>query len=108
MGSDAILAPVVDGADVDPRPLQVAPSPLGFGERLVAEGYVLGRQALVVGAEQELAVEMRLACNSGLVDAQLAGAGAAQEALEDRLGPELAVQLCAALGGAHLVRGGNA
>ncbi len=59
MGADAVLTPVVDGADVDARSLQVAPSPFGLVERLVAKRYVLSRQGLVVGAEQELAIEVR-------------------------------------------------
>jgi hypothetical protein len=84
MSADAVLAPVVDGADVDARSLHVAPSPFGLIERLVAERDVLSRQALVVGAEQELAVEVRLGGEGGLVDTQLARGGATQEALEDR------------------------
>lgn len=56
------------------------------------------QMGLVVRADQALAIEAYPNGNGGTASAQLGGAGAAKQALEDRLGPKLAVELTAPLG----------
>ena len=58
VGADAVLAPVVDRAQVEDL-LHVAPAALDFQELLVAQGDVLGGQVRVGAAQQVLAVQVR-------------------------------------------------
>ena len=81
VGADAVLAAVVDGAQVDDL-LHVAPAAVHFQELLVAERDVLGGHVGVGAAQQVLAVEVLLGADPGLVDAEEAGGGDAQEPLQ--------------------------
>lgn len=81
VGADPVPAAVIDRAQVQDL-LHVAPAPLDFQELLVAQRDVLGGQVRVAGAQEVLAVEVRLRLGLGLVHAEQAGGGDAQEPLQ--------------------------
>jgi hypothetical protein len=94
VGADAVFFAVVDRAQINDL-LEGAPAAFDLEELLVAQGDVLRGQGRVGGAEQVLAVEVGLAGDRGLVDAQQAAGGAAQVALQIGLGGDDAGQLVA-------------
>lgn len=78
--ADAALMPVQDRAQVDGR-LRVPLPPRGLAEGFAAERELLGRQALVKGVQQLLAVEIRLSSLRPTVDAELGIICESQKAL---------------------------
>src|SRR5271166_3910495 len=84
MGADAVFAVVIDRAQPEAA-LAVAPAALDGDELLVGGGQVLGAQGEVGGAQQPLAVVVRLAFDGGAVDAQQPARGAPQQPAQPRL-----------------------
>jgi hypothetical protein len=97
VGADAVFLAVADGAQVQ-RGLHVAPAALDLQQLLVAQRDILRAQGRVRGAQQELAVQVRLAVDGAAVDAQQPALGLAQEALEAAFGRKPRVQLRALAG----------
>ena len=87
VGADAVLAVVEHRAQPE-RALAVAPAAFDGEQLLVGGGEVVGGEGEVGGAQQPLAVQVGLAFDGGLVDAQQPGLGAAQVAAQPRLGLE--------------------
>ena len=83
VGADAVLA-VVEHRAQPQRALEVAPAAFDGEQLLVGGGEVVGGQGGVGGAQQPLAVQVRLALDRGRVDAEQpggrcgAGSGAAR------------------------------
>jgi hypothetical protein len=97
VGGDAIFEAVEHWTELD-HGLEVPPAPFDLVERFVAERDVLGREGLVGGAQEELAVEPGLFGHRRSVDAQQPGLGAPQETVERRPGAQCPGEL-GALGG---------
>ena len=101
MGADAVLAAMVDGAQVDDL-LHVSPAALDFEELLIAERDVLGGHVRVGAAQEVLAVEVLLGLDPRLAGAEEPGGGDAQEPLQSGLAGQAALDP-AALGGGEAV-----
>src|SRR6266516_4103827 len=85
VGADAFFEAVVDRSEVDDL-FHVPPTAFDLEELLVADRDVLGGQVRVGGAQQVLAVEVRLGLDRLGIDAQQAAAGDAQVAVQAGFG----------------------
>lgn len=67
--ADPVLSVVEDRPESD-RSLQVSPTPFDLQELLVGEGEISGREAVVTGLQEPLAVQLGLSGDGRLVDAE--------------------------------------
>src|SRR6266540_3368438 len=105
VGADAFFQAVVDRSQVDDL-FHVPPAAFDFQQLLVADRDVLGGQVRVGAAQQVLAVEVGFDLDRFGVDAQPAGAGDAQVAVEAGFGGDDPTQF-RAFGRGQRVRAGD-
>src|SRR5665213_27206 len=87
VASDPVLPMMEDGTESE-RSLHVPPAPLHFEQLLVGEGEIGGGETVVAGAQQPLAVQLRLSGNGRLVNSEPAVLETTDQSPEGRRGAQ--------------------